>query len=56
MKVSISDGVQIKYTISTGLAKAEDGISYNNLINQTDEALYRAKKQETQFVSNILEN
>lgn len=44
MKVSISGGIQIKYTISAGLAKAEDGISYNNLINQADEALYRAKE------------
>ncbi len=44
MKVSISGGVQIKYTISCGLAKAADGISYNNLINQADEALYRAKE------------
>ena len=44
MKVSISGGVQIKYTISAGLAKAVDGVSYNNLINQADEALYRAKK------------
>ena len=44
MKVSISGGVQIKYTISAGLAKAVDGVSYNNLINQADEALYRAKE------------
>ena len=44
MKVSISGGVQLRYTISCGLAKAEDGISYNNLINQADEALYRAKE------------
>lgn len=44
MKVSIAGGVQIKYTISLGLAKAKDGISYNNLINQADEALYKAKE------------
>ena len=44
MKVSLSGGVQIQYTISCGLAKAKDNISYNNLINQADEALYRAKK------------
>lgn len=44
MKVSISGGVQIKYTISCGLAKEKDGISYNNLINQADEASYKAKE------------
>ncbi len=49
MKVSISGGVQIQYTISCGLAKAKDGISYNNLINQADEALYKAKEERNRI-------
>jgi len=44
MKVAIGGGVQIKYTISCGYSKALDGISYNILINQADEALYKAKE------------
>ena len=49
MKVSISGGVQIQYTISCGTAKALDGISYNNLINQADEALYKAKEERNRI-------
>ena len=49
MKVSISGGVQIQYTISCGLARAKDGISYNNLINQADEALYKAKEERNRI-------
>lgn len=49
MKISISDGVQIQYTISCGLAKAKDGVSYNDLINQADEALYKAKEERNRI-------
>lgn len=44
MKVSVRGGNKIGYTISAGLALAKDDISYNDLINEADKALYRAKK------------
>ena len=42
--IPISGGNTISYKISIGLAKATEQISYNNMINQADRALYKAKE------------
>lgn len=42
--ITVPGGNKIHYTISVGLALAKDDISYNDLINEADKALYRAKK------------
>ena len=42
--VQVKGGNNLSYTISIGCAIAENNISYNKLIKQADEALYRAKE------------
>lgn len=42
-KISVPGGNKISLKISSGLALAKDGISYNDLINEADKALYEEK-------------
>lgn len=42
-KISVPGGNKISLKISSGLAIAKDGISYNDLINEADKALYEEK-------------
>lgn len=49
-RVKMHGGISTSFTISIGVALAHDDVSYHNLINEADDALYKSKKKRN-FVS-----
>ncbi len=49
--VNMRGGISSSFTISVGIAFAHNKISYNTLINEADEALYKSKEKRNKVVT-----